>query len=353
MLELCYPIYNTGRIINIDNYYTSPQLLDQLNVKGLYCRGTVRANKKHVPRYLMFEKADVRSKPRGSWKSGVCSTGPTPLQFVSWLDGNVVNAVSNADSTDPVAVQRQIGAKKVGFTAPELIGQYNQYMQGVDRFDQIRARFSVCDGHTYKKWHKKMFMALIDLARVNAYLARSSSLSGLEAGRTRDPHRDFVLELCSQLIHGKWNGCPQVFDGSGRRDTVNEEQQDVEHDSEASSNSEFSQSSSGGPSRRIGNCTVTPSSSLSQRRRQCCVCRFERDVQIVIRTERCLTHSVSLCTVAQTLGMEPKPYHCPNTDWSCWRKFHDFYLPERLFGATGRVRKGHRFNAMKRADNNE
>jgi hypothetical protein len=45
-------------------------------------------------------------------------------------------------------------------------------MQGENRFDQFRGRFSIADGHSYKKWHKKLALAIIDFAQVNAYLTR-------------------------------------------------------------------------------------------------------------------------------------------------------------------------------------
>ena len=74
-------------------------------------------------------------------------------------------------------------------------------MQGVDRIDQLRGRFSIADGHSFKKWHKKLAMAYIDIARCNAFIARK--MTGVYAS-ARDPHREFMIELSSQLIHGEW-----------------------------------------------------------------------------------------------------------------------------------------------------
>ncbi|POM57562.1 Transposase [Phytophthora palmivora] len=78
-------------------------------------------------------------------------------------------------------------------------------MQGVDRLDQIRARFSLSDGHSFKKWHKKLALALIDVARANAYLTRRLTQ---DLSKARDPHRDFVVQLCSELLSGKWKEAP-------------------------------------------------------------------------------------------------------------------------------------------------
>lgn len=108
VLEICQPRFGTGRIVNMDNYYTSPQLLEQMYIKGLYCRGTVRTNKSHVPQYLVYSKQEGNQLPRGTTRHGVCTAGVNrPIIFASWVDGSVVNIISNVDSTDPSIVTRQ------------------------------------------------------------------------------------------------------------------------------------------------------------------------------------------------------------------------------------------------------
>jgi hypothetical protein len=67
------------------------------------------------------------------------------------LDGSIVNVLSNTDSSGVGTVTRQIHQEKVSFKAPMLIKEYNASMQGVDRLDQLRSRFSICDGHLFKK----------------------------------------------------------------------------------------------------------------------------------------------------------------------------------------------------------
>lgn len=80
--------------------------------------------------------------------------------------------LSTADASTTTTVERMIGRVRNGFTAPTCIIEYNQFMQGVDRMDQLRSRFSIADAHTFKKWHKKLALAYIDIARCNAYIAR-------------------------------------------------------------------------------------------------------------------------------------------------------------------------------------
>jgi len=41
VLDLCKPIENTGCVVNMDNYYTSPELFIELRKRGLFARGTI------------------------------------------------------------------------------------------------------------------------------------------------------------------------------------------------------------------------------------------------------------------------------------------------------------------------
>ncbi|DBA02195.1 TPA: hypothetical protein N0F65_004830 [Lagenidium giganteum] len=54
-------------------------------------------------------------------------------------------------------------------------------MQGVDRLDLRRAGFAIADGHSFKKWYKKLAMAIIDIARCSAYCTRKLSIDSSQA----------------------------------------------------------------------------------------------------------------------------------------------------------------------------
>ncbi|POM76885.1 Transposase [Phytophthora palmivora] len=130
-------------------------------------------------------------------------------------------------------------------------------MQGVDRLDQTRGRFSLSDGHSFKKWYKKLGFALIDVARANAYFTRKLALNSDDE---RDSHKTFVAQLSSELISGK----------------------------------------------------------------------YATEV-----TDFCVLHGVCLC---QHVSVTTKPFTCVNPTWTCWEKYHRFYLPRKLFSAKGKVR---------------
>ena len=122
--------------------------------------------------------------------------------------------VSNADASEMGSVQRTVKASIQQIPAPVCVGEYNQYMQGVDRLDQMRSRFSISDGHSFKKWHKKLAMALIDIARFNAFMTRKKVVGTRDPVGTesRDPHRTFVMQLIRELINGEWDLAPSDED---------------------------------------------------------------------------------------------------------------------------------------------
>ncbi|RAW28321.1 hypothetical protein PC110_g15301 [Phytophthora cactorum] len=183
-LELVRSYFFSRRVINMDNYYTSVQLLLDLELKGLYGRGTVRGRSKHYLKHTVLQKEE---SARGDYQESV-AVDHNMLE-ASWCDGNIVTMVTNADPSTTTTVTRRIRASSRAFPAPTCILKYNQHMQGVDRLDQIRAKFSIADVHSYKRWHKKLALALVDIARANAFLTRRMVI---DTSRDRDPHRTFV-----------------------------------------------------------------------------------------------------------------------------------------------------------------
>lgn len=70
----------------------------------MYGRGTVRSSSKHYPRYTMIQGSDELA--RGAMKQGVCVA--KHIVAASWVDGSIVNVVSNADDSGTTTVYRRI-----------------------------------------------------------------------------------------------------------------------------------------------------------------------------------------------------------------------------------------------------
>jgi hypothetical protein len=192
VLELVEPIKNTTRIVNTDNYYTSVQLLVALRAHKLYARGTLKTHSSHFPKAVIL----TNTAGKGHLRQAV--DRKHRLIAVSWLDGSIVNLVSNADTATLATISRQSAGEKKVIVAPQCVQEYNKYMQGVDRLDQLRSRFSIADGHSFKKWYLKLAMAFIDIARCNAYISRKIATND----QSKDSHKTFMVELTRALLSG-------------------------------------------------------------------------------------------------------------------------------------------------------
>jgi hypothetical protein len=228
------------------------------------CSGTVKSNSKHFPRHTILDETKCT-------RGDICQAISQDYSMIaaSWCDGDVVNMVSNADSSTITPVTRMVGNASRDFAAPTCIGQYNQNMQGVDRLDQIRGRFSIADGHSYKRWHKKLALAMIDIARSNAYLTHRMAKPNPTA---RDPHRQFVMALASELMNGEWTDAP-----SEGRMTYGARLVDDSLGGDSSvTPTRRSSPSIIGPLRQ---CTAVASKQIhdkkSRKRHRCIVCRWE------------------------------------------------------------------------------
>ncbi|DAZ97908.1 TPA: hypothetical protein N0F65_012171, partial [Lagenidium giganteum] len=57
-------------------------------------------------------------------------------------------------------------------------------------------------------------------------------------------------------------------------------------------------------------------------------------------TDYCLNHSVCLCKKQYSSESPISAHMCQQGDWTCWQKFHDFYLPRQRFNKPGRICRG-------------
>ena len=342
VLEVVQPLFGSKRIVNMDNYYTSVQLLEALKMKGLYGRGTIRSNSKHFPKHVLLEKGKCT---RGDMRMGVSAEYGTIA--ASWCDGSIVSLVSNADSSAKTTVTRLVERVQQRYVAPECLREYNINMQGVDRLDQLRGRFSIADGHSFQKWHKKLALALIDVARCNAFQTRQLVLKTPQ-NRLRDAHRTFVVELSRELMLGGWADAPS---SKAMMYCFPSEESRAEGTDTPQKNrpSPRSMQTPGSSVKTTTRCIAVSSKQVyddpSRKKRQCIVCRWEDRSWPTQITDFCMEHRVCLCKVVYDYDV--KKYMCPNKELTCWQKFHDFYVGAQLFSAKGNIRKGTRIYAWK------
>ena len=191
-------------------------------------------------------------------------------------------------------------------------------------------------------------MGIMDIARTNAYLCRKQL--DAELTESRDPHREFIVQLACELILGEWKHAPKLFDPNFEEEASASEASSASHVSVCPSYLQQIISTT-------GECKTVLSSTYGtqRRKRECVVCRWEeKKTRPFHDTIYCMNHRISLCVKVpeQSEGAPrasvcpeqsegaPRASVCPDQSMSCWDKYPSFYLPNRLFtGTNAYIRK--------------
>ena len=344
VLDMCKPLYETGSIVNMDNYYTSPEVAVALRNKGVFMRGTCRANRLGFPSAARFTNREAANQGRGAIKrmvdirNGIAAYG--------WVDGNPVHFITSADGTATSTVSRRIGRQIKKVRAPVAIRRYNNNMHAVDRHDQLRDTYSLSKRHGFKKYYHKIVMGLLDMVVVNAWV--HYRLVHKEDCKKPSARYEFMSSLADAFLKTDWNTYNStesakdneklfrsLFYGEvGGAAAPGEEATSVDDDDVAGMmecEAEWSSS-------YCHPVSVTDFLGLRPSKKKglaCQVCAFEgRGNQKTRNVVICMRHRLRLCT--GTHKQEDGEDEGAGCSWrapegSCWKKAHSYYIPNGLF----------------------
>ncbi|XP_063227539.1 piggyBac transposable element-derived protein 4-like [Bacillus rossius redtenbacheri] len=189
--KLCSSLFGSQQptLIVFDNFFTSVELLEILYQKNLSAVGTVRQNRRDLPPLLKKKNKLAKGEHVYSVKAFVCA--------IQWKDNRHVNILSSAHNPqDIVEVKRtQNDGTRTLVKCPKAVRDYTMYMRGVDRFDQIRATYTV--SRRSRKWWHRIFYFLVDAALVNSFILYT--LSG-DRGQISCKHLDYHISVAKHLI---------------------------------------------------------------------------------------------------------------------------------------------------------
>ena len=128
---------------------------------GVRACGTIRANRKFVPKNLQRDKAMVR----GDYDHRVANG----IAYFKWMDSKPVTVVSNFHGTGSTNIMRRLGdSSKKEFKCPLAVKEYNMYMGGVDQAD-FKCAVNGRNRKSTKWWHR-IFFGLLDRTLANSFI---------------------------------------------------------------------------------------------------------------------------------------------------------------------------------------
>jgi hypothetical protein len=138
------------------------------------------------------------ANPKGTLKIAKCATSNTYVY--SWMDSAGVYFIDPMTGPGRVKTIYRKNAQgiPVPYQVPEFIGLYNDYMHGVDVFDQVRKMFGCDLTHATKKYTVRVFEILFSMILAQAYnIHRAVHKNNPYALLT---HTDFKMSLIRGLL---------------------------------------------------------------------------------------------------------------------------------------------------------
>ena len=160
VMELMEPYLKKGYTLYIDNWYSSPNLFRRLSEQGTNVIGTVRVNRKNMPREIKETKLK---------KGEVMALFSHKLMALKWHDKKEVTMLSTVhDKAGMTNTGKKRRTTNDPLVKPKAVIDYNKGMGGVDRMDQQLASFPLM--RRYVKAYKKIFFYLLDMTLYNSYV---------------------------------------------------------------------------------------------------------------------------------------------------------------------------------------
>ena len=104
------------------------------------------------------------------------------------------------EATGPARVLRTVVSDgqvtREAVTCPPLMPDYQAYMRGVDRGDQLIGYYNI--GRRSKKWWKRVFGYVIEVAALNAYIIQKDGRPASE--HNKHDYLEFRVALAEELI---------------------------------------------------------------------------------------------------------------------------------------------------------
>lgn len=191
-------------VIGMDNFFTFPRTLTGLRELGIAVVGTARGRRGWPPK-------EIKRISDDRFNTLYWINDERNFQIQRWVDNNTVTMVSTMHTAEETVLKLRRkprttttnkkhvedvwgGEYKQAINIPTAINDYNHWMLGVDKCDQLISYYRH-ELRCRRIWMPIMFHAL-DLMRVNMFIAYNEMM---KEGEKLD-HKKFVLGLVEKLL---------------------------------------------------------------------------------------------------------------------------------------------------------
>ncbi|CAH2000050.1 unnamed protein product [Acanthoscelides obtectus] len=182
VIRLVGPIKKTNRNVAADNWFSSVELVQHLQNRGLTYVGALKKNQAAIPPSFQANKNRRLNSSLYGYNNDM-----TLLSFVPKSSKSVIliSSMHHGESTD-----QETGK-------PEIIAYYNSTKGGVDSLDKKSVNYS--PSRRTQRWPTAIFFMLVDVSTINAYVLCSSYKHTPKLERA-----DFLKKLARSLVLPQW-----------------------------------------------------------------------------------------------------------------------------------------------------
>lgn len=177
-------LLDKGHHVYMDNYYTSPELFEELHGRETFACGTVRGNRKNLPIAV--------TGPKFKTVGDCVFRRNRALLCFKWHEKKDVTMLTTIHEAIMVETGKlnRLGEK---IEKPEAVYYYCQRMGGVDLNDQLLNYYSFL--RKTLKWSKKLLIHLFNMVILNAHILNK------HYGSEKLTHDDYRDKLVKYLLH--------------------------------------------------------------------------------------------------------------------------------------------------------
>lgn len=183
VIRMVEPVQNTNRNITADNWFTSFPLVSELSERKLTYVGTLRKNKKEIPKEFLPNK----NRPENSSLFGFRENST----LVSYCPKKQKVVLVVSSMHHDAEIDRETGEKQ----KPAIITFYNHTKIGVDLVDQLCQKNNVA--RNTRRWPMVVFYNLLNVAAINAFCIYKANQVN---ARNKLIRTDFLKNIAWEMV---------------------------------------------------------------------------------------------------------------------------------------------------------